>query len=274
MSSSGSASSVMPCAVATALPSSTSALDHRAEVGPLAHAPVREAREGADRVRRRIEDDFAPLRTAGVRNGVRGHACAGARVCEPLDLVSRRRARLERAERRVSLHVPLHDAGSQDLPCRKRRPADDAPDVPRDRLFVSHAVLHRGDALRPRTRAPSPSPRRPCASLSSPRSRSRTPAPRTASAVARTRPTTSPAPVRRSPSALIASTCARSRSYAHTSTSASSARLAAKSDPTAPQPTMQTLTGTKPLWPGPAHRAPTAAGCRRPLARLRERELR
>ena len=53
---------------------------------------------------------------------------------------------------------------------------------------------------------------------------------------------TSPAPVSRSPFALIASTCSRARSYAHTSTSSSEARLAANSDPTAPQPTMQTLT--------------------------------
>ena len=53
---------------------------------------------------------------------------------------------------------------------------------------------------------------------------------------------TSPAPVSRRPRSLIASTCAWARSYAQTSTSSSEARFAAKSDPTAPQPTMQILT--------------------------------
>ena len=54
---------------------------------------------------------------------------------------------------------------------------------------------------------------------------------------------TSPAPVSRRPAALIASTCACERSKAQTSTSSSVARLAANSEPTAPQPTMQILMG-------------------------------
>ena len=61
------------------------------------------------------------------------------------------------------------------------------------------------------------------------------------SAVARGRPTTSSAPDSRSPPALIASTWAGQTSYAHTSTSSSRARFAAKSEPTAPQPTTHTL---------------------------------
>ena len=62
-----------------------------------------------------------------------------------------------------------------------------------------------------------------------------------ASLVALGRPLTSPAPTSRSPFRAIASTCAWLRSNAHTSTSSSVARLAANSDPTAPQPTTQTL---------------------------------
>ena len=54
-------------------------------------------------------------------------------------------------------------------------------------------------------------------------------------------PWTSPAPHSRSPRSPIASTCGCERSKAHTSTSSSVARLAANSDPTAPQPTMQIL---------------------------------
>ena len=62
-----------------------------------------------------------------------------------------------------------------------------------------------------------------------------------ASLVALGRPLTSPAPTSRSPFRAIASTCAWLRSNAHTSTSSSVARLAANSDPTAPQPTTQTF---------------------------------
>ncbi len=67
-----------------------------------------------------------------------------------------------------------------------------------------------------------------------------------ASAVARRRPTTSPAPERRRPFALIASTCSRDRSYAQTSTSGTRARFAAKSEPTAPHPMIATFTSTTP----------------------------
>ncbi len=77
-----------------------------------------------------------------------------------------------------------------------------------------------------------------------------------ASVVARRWPRTSPAPVSRSPFAFIASTWAWETSYAHTSTSSRVARFAAKSDPTAPQPTMQTL--ISPPLPARAARAAAA----------------
>ena len=61
------------------------------------------------------------------------------------------------------------------------------------------------------------------------------------SLVAFGRPTISPAPVNCKPLFLIASICASFKSNAHTSTSASVARLAANSEPTAPHPTTQIL---------------------------------
>ena len=68
----------MPCAAATALPSSTSPRDERAQVGPLADAAVREPGERADRIRRRVEDHLAPLRPARV---ARPRASACRRAC-------------------------------------------------------------------------------------------------------------------------------------------------------------------------------------------------
>ena len=61
----------------------------RAQVGPLAHAAVREPGQRADRVRRGVEDDLAPLRRARVGDGRRRHPAARARVRKPLDLVAR-----------------------------------------------------------------------------------------------------------------------------------------------------------------------------------------
>ena len=62
-------------------------------------------------------------------------------------------------------------------------------------------------------------------------------------------PTTSPAPVSRSPSRLIAATWSSLRSNAHTSTSSRHARFAAKSDPTAPHPMTQILMSSSPPSP-------------------------
>src|SRR3954449_7301448 len=94
-----------------------------------------------------------------------------------------------------------------------------------------------------------------------------------ASTVARGCPTTSPAPLRRSPSWLIASTCSCARSKAQTSTSSSRARFAANSEPTAPQPTTQTLMSRTPRVPSRAGRSPSAAArpphAVRPRARAR-----
>ena len=197
----------MPCAAATALPSSTSRETSRRSVGPLADAAVREPGERAERVRRRVEDHLAPLRAARVGDRVRRHAAARAGVGEPLDLLERRRRSLERAERRVALHVPLHDAGRDDLPGRERRAADHALDVRGEHLLVADPVLHGRDAAvgeRVRGRGDR---RRRCASPSSRRCRSRTAAARLRRSSRAAGRRTSPAPVSRSPSRLIASTC-------------------------------------------------------------------
>ena len=182
--------------------------DDRAQVGPLAHAAVREPGERADRVRRGVEDDLAPLRGSRIGDGRRGHPAARARVREPRDLVRVRRLRLEGAERRLALDVPLHDAGLDDLPRRKRRAADDPRDVLRDDLLVPDAVLHGRD------RAAGEGVRRRCdRALGVHRLRrddpevARRECGRVASSPARDR-STSPAPVSRRPFALIASTCA------------------------------------------------------------------
>ena len=69
------------------LPLADERADERAQVGALAHAPVREAGEGADGVRRGVEDDLAPLRGPRVRDRRRRHAAARTGVGESLDLV-------------------------------------------------------------------------------------------------------------------------------------------------------------------------------------------
>ena len=119
----------MPCAAATALPSSTS---------PETSA----RRSGRSQTRPCVRPVSAPigfvdalkitLRHCGPRASATacvGMPAARARVGEPLDLGERRRLRLERAERRVALHVPLHVAGLEDLSGGERRAADHALDV-------------------------------------------------------------------------------------------------------------------------------------------------
>ena len=128
--------------------------DERAEVGALADAAVREPGERADRVRRGVEDHLSPLRRARVGDRLGGmppRVQASARgsisaACE--------RARLERPESGVALHVPLHEAGLEQLAGRERRPADHARDVRGERLLVADAVHHRCDRapLRERVR--------------------------------------------------------------------------------------------------------------------------
>jgi hypothetical protein len=85
------------------------------------------------------------LRAPGVGDGVRRHACARARVGEAGDLVRGRRLRLERAEGRVALDVPLDVTRLDDVTGRERRAADHALDVLGDRLLVADAVLDGGD---------------------------------------------------------------------------------------------------------------------------------
>ena len=211
MRSSGSASSDDPLRGGDGLALVHERAHDRAQVGPLADAPVRESRQRADGIRRSVEDDLAPLRRSRVGDGRRRHPAARARVREPRDLVRAGRLRLERAERRLALHVPLHDAGLEDLPGRERRSADDARDVCGDDLLVAHTVLHGRDrtvcerVCRGRDR---PSV---CIAFVAtiPKSHSGSSA---ASVVARGRPSTSPAPVSLRPFALIASTCARETS--------------------------------------------------------------
>ena len=173
ISSSGSASSTIPCAAATALPSSTSPRDERGSVGSLADAAVGEAGQRADRVRRRVEDHLAPLRRTRVGDRGGRHPGPRARVGEPRDLVGAAGLRLERAERRVALHVPLHVAGLEQLAGREGRAADHA----RGRAPRSPPRCRRRSAprrqRRRRTRAPWPRSPRPCASPSWRRCRSR-----------------------------------------------------------------------------------------------------
>ena len=103
--------------------------DEGAEVGPLADTAVREARERADRVRRRVEDHLAPLAGACVVDRMSRHSRPRARVGEPLDGRHGNRPRLVRPERRVSFDVPLHDPRLEKLAGGERRSPDDALDV-------------------------------------------------------------------------------------------------------------------------------------------------
>src|SRR5206468_4217477 len=87
------------------------------------------------------------LRHCGPRAS--GTAVAGrpARVqaSEGVDHVGGRRARLERPEGRVALHLPADVTGLDEPAGRERRAADHALDVARDRLLVADAVLDGGD---------------------------------------------------------------------------------------------------------------------------------
>ena len=242
MSRSGSSSSSMSCAAATALPSSTSLRHERAQVRPLADAAVRQAGERAERVRRGVEDHLAPLRAARVGDRVR-------RAC-------RRACRRRRGARSRPAAPAAARTGRRS--CRPSRPSARAPARRRARPGTSCRGSRARRARRspPRCRSRSaPTRRQPSANACAvaataadvciafvatmPKSHGGS---SLASVVARTRPTSSPAPESRRPCALIASTCSRARSYAQTSTSSSCARFAANSEPTAPQPTTQTLT--------------------------------
>ena len=84
---------------------------------------------------------------AGRRVGDRvgRHPASRACVGEALDLVRARRSRLERPERRVALHVPLHDTGLEQLAGGERGAADHALDVAGERLLVADPVHDRRD---------------------------------------------------------------------------------------------------------------------------------
>src|SRR5205807_9065970 len=68
-----------------------------------------------------------------------------AGVGEALDLPERRWARLERAEGRVALYLPLHPAGAEQLAGREGGAPDHAIDVLCEPLLVPESVLNRRD---------------------------------------------------------------------------------------------------------------------------------
>ena len=106
------------------------AADQRAQVGPLADPPVREAGERAERVRGRVEDDLAPLRGPRVGDGVRRHAGARAGVGQALDLLGIVAGCGSKGPNVVSpLTSHCTTPGSSTLPGREGRAADHAPDV-------------------------------------------------------------------------------------------------------------------------------------------------
>ena len=144
----------MPCAAATALPSSTRPETSARRSRPLADAAVREPGERADRIRRRVEDHLAPLRAARVGDRARRHAAARARVGEPLD---RRRTARGCGSYGPSVVSPFTShctcPGSSDLPGGERRAADHALDVPRRAPPRSRARSARSRRSRSRTRA-------------------------------------------------------------------------------------------------------------------------
>ena len=158
MSSSGSASRTMPCAAATALPSSTSPLTSRRSAGSSQTRPC-------------VSPVSAPTgfvaalkitlrHCAGPRVGDRGGRHAGSRagLGETLDRLERRRLRLERAEGGVALDVPLHVTRLEQLAGREGRAADHALDMLGDRLLVADPVLDGRDRAVRRRRARSPRP--------------------------------------------------------------------------------------------------------------------
>ena len=212
---------------------------------------VREPGQRAERVRRRVEDHLAPLRPARVGDRVRRHPGARARVGEPLDLGDGAGLRLERPEascRPCTSHCTT--PGSTTLPAGNVVPRITRSTCRGEHLLVADPVLDGRDASRRRTRARS---RRSRASVciafvaTIPKSQGGSSA---ASAVARSRPTTSPAP--RQPQAVAVDrvdVVARRGRTPRPRRRRASPRFAANSEPTAPQPTMQTLITTTPPSP-------------------------
>ena len=119
--------------------------DDGAEVRQLAEPPMGEPGERAHRLVVALKH-LPPL--PGRRIGHRGarHAGAGARLGERRDRLDRDRPRLERAERRVALHVPLDDAGLEQLPAGKV--------VPRMTRSTCGASSSRGRRRSSRSRRP------------------------------------------------------------------------------------------------------------------------
>ena len=119
----------MPCADATAFPSSTSALTSarrsgRSQTRPCVRpvsAPTGFVAELKITLRHWAGRASA---TAAVGIPPRVHASASSSISS-----ARAGCGSNGPERRVALHVPLHDARLEDLPGRERRPADDPADV-------------------------------------------------------------------------------------------------------------------------------------------------
>ena len=109
------------------LPFVDEAGDERPEIGTFADVSVGETREGADRVRGGVEDDLAPLCRTRVCDGAGRHTASRAGVRERSTCSIDGGGRLERRERRVTLHVPLHVPRFEQLAGRKRRPANHRP---------------------------------------------------------------------------------------------------------------------------------------------------
>ncbi len=230
----------MPCAAATAFPSSTRPVTSARRSRPLADAAVGEAGERADRIGGRVEDDLAPLRPARVLDRVRRasrRACMRRRAARPRRTASARRTgRTSCRPGRPTARGPARAASRPGRSCRGSRARHARRSSPRCR---ARSEPSRRSRRRRRARSRR-SPAR-CASPSSPTMPKSQGGIAAASLVARGCPTTSPAPESRSPPRLIAATCSSLRSNAHTSTSSSSDRFAANSDPTAPQPTTAIL---------------------------------
>ena len=72
----------MPSDSATATPSATMPLISERVAPQLAEAPLREARQRAERVARGVEDQLGPLRAAGVGERLGRHPAARHRVGE------------------------------------------------------------------------------------------------------------------------------------------------------------------------------------------------
>ena len=174
MRRSGSSSSSMSCAAATALPSSTSFVTSARRSGRSQTRPCVRPVSAPSGFVGRVEDDLAPLRAAGVFDRA---ASACRRAC-----TRRRGARSpprgagcgsNGPKRRVALHVPVHVPRLDDVPgretsCRGSRARRARRSPPRCRCRSA-----RRRRRRRRTRARSRRRLRTCASPSSRRSRSR-----------------------------------------------------------------------------------------------------